>query len=369
MVLQDRNHPSVVIYSVGNEIHDNLNDAEGLHKYTMQQNLVHSLDSTRPVTMALFRPALSHVYENGLADKMDVVGQNYRENELVAAHETKPQRIVIGTENGHVQSAWIALRDNPYMSGQFLWTGFDYLGENDWPKVVNGQGLYDRTGTARNIAYQRQSWWSDQPMVYTMRKEQNAGAGDWISDWSPTDIDTYDEARIQVFSNCDEVELFLNGKSLGAKPRPDDNASPRSWTTTFEKGTLKAVGRNKGKTVAEQELSTAGKAAKLVLHADKPSIQNSWDDVVYVYATVTDEKGNPVLTADNKVTFSIEGAGLIAAVDNGDLSSIEPFNAKERWAYKGTCIAIVKANAATGTIKITARANGLQDGSAMVTVQ
>jgi len=369
VILKDRNHPSIIIYSVGNEIRDNLNNEEGFHRYTMQQDLIHSLDSTRPVTMALFRPASSHVYENGLADKMDIVGQNYRENELIAAHNAKPQRKTIGTETRHEQGAWVLMRDNAFIAGQFLWTGFDYLGESDWPRVVDGSGLYDRTGIARNIAYQRQSWWSDQPMVYVMRKEQNAGAGDWISDWSPTDIDTYDEARIQVFSNCDEVELFLNGKSLGAKPQPDDNASPRSWSTAFEKGTLKAVGRNKGKTVAEQDLSTAGKAAKLVLHTDKPFIQNNWDDVVYVYATVTDEKGNPVLTADNKVTFSTAGPGVIAAVDNGDLSSVEPFNVKERRAYKGTCIAIVKANAATGTIRIAARADGLQDGSATVTVK
>ncbi len=369
IVLSVRNHPAVVIYSVGNEIHDNLNDAEGLHKYMMQQDLIHSLDTTRPVTMALFRPALSHVYENGLADKMDVVGQNYRENELVAAHQAKPQRKTIGTENGHTQPAWLALRDNPFMSGQFLWVGIDYLGESDWPKVVNGQGLFDRTGGARSIAYQRQSWWGNNPMVYVMRKEQNAGAGDWVSDWTPTDIDTYDEARLQVFSNCDEVELFLNGKSLGVKLRPDDNASPRTWTTAFEKGTLKAVGRNQGKTVAEQELTTAGKPAKIVLHADDNAIANNWDDVVYITATVTDEKGIPCLTADNKIRFSIEGPGAIAAVDNADLSSAEPFNGKERWAYKGSCIAIIKAAAASGAIKITAQADGLQQGTATVTIK
>jgi beta-galactosidase len=369
IVLNTRNHPSVIIYSVGNEIHDNLNDEEGMHKYLMQQDLVHSLDSTRPVTMALFRPALSHVYENGLADKMDVVGQNYRENELVAAHQAKPERKVIGTENGHTLSAWLALRDNAFMAGQFLWVGIDYLGEADWPKIANGQGLFDRTGGARIIAYQRQSWWSDRPMVYVMRKEQNAGAGDWISDWTPTDIDTYDEARLQVFSNCDEVELFLNGKSLGAKPRPDDNASPRTWTTAFEKGSLRAVARNKGVVVAEQELTTAGKPAKIILSADKPSVENNWNDVVYITATVTDDQGHPCLAADNKIAFSIEGQGAIAAVDNGDVSSSEPYTGAVRWAYKGSCIAIVKASAASGVIKITARADGLQDGTATIGVK
>lgn len=369
MVMRDRNHPSIIIYSVGNEIHDNLNDSSGFRKYKMQQDLIHALDGTRPVTMALFRPAISRVYENGLAATMDVVGQNYRENELIAAHEKNPTWKVIGTENTHVISMWLALRDKPYMSGQFLWTGFDYLGEADWPAIANGQGLFDKTGGKKIVAYQRESWWSDQPMVYVMRKEGNAGAGDWISDWSPTDVDTYDEAKVQVFSNCDEVELFLNGKSLGVKPRTDDNALPRTWTVTFQKGTLKAVAKNKGKTVAEQELKTAGKPAKIVLSIDKASIKNIWDDVAYVRATITDENGIPCLAADNKIKFSVKGPGDIAAVDNADLTSTEPYNATARWAYKGTCIAIIKANAAKGNILVTAVSDDLKPGNVSLTVQ
>ena len=369
MVMRDRNHPSIIIYSVGNEIHDNLNDSSGFRKYRMQQDLVHSIDPTRPVTMALFRPGMSHVYDNGLAGMMDVVGQNYRENELVAAHEKNPQWKVIGTENGHTQAAWLALRDKPFMAGQFLWTGFDYLGENDWPLIANGQGLFDRTGGKRNIAYQRESWWSDKPMVYVMRKEGNAGAGEWISDWSPTDIDTYDEARVQVFSNCDEVELFLNGKSVGSKPRMEDNASPRTWTITFQKGTLKAVAKNKGVVVAEQELSTVGKPAKIVLSVDKQTIGNNWDDVAYVTAMVTDENGNPCLASDSKIKFTIAGAGVIAGVDNADLSSSEPYQTNERWAYKGRCIAIVRANSVKGNISVSAIADDLKTGTISLSVK
>jgi beta-galactosidase len=254
------------------------------------------------------------------------------------------------------------------MSGQFLWTGFDYLGEADWPAIANGQGLFDKTGGKKVAAYQRESWWSDKPMVYVMRKEGNAGSGGWISDWSPTDIDTYDDARIQVFSNCDEVELFLNGKSAGIKPRPDDNASPRTWSVTFQKGTLKAVARNKGKIVAEQELKTAGKPAKIILSTDKSSIENKWDDVAYITAIVTDEEGIPCLNSDVKIKFTVEGSGVITAVDNGDLTDTEPYQATERMAYKGTCIAIVKANASTGKIMISASADDLKTGSATVMV-
>ncbi len=365
-IVRDRNHPSIVIYSVGNEIHDNLNDSAGFRKYRMQQDLVHSLDTTRPVTMALFRPALSKVYENGLADMMDVVGQNYRENELVVAHERNPKRKVIGTENGHTLSAWLALRDKPYMSGQFLWVGIDYLGEADWPNIANGQGLLDRTGFARNIAFQRQSWWTDKPMVYVMRKEGNAGAGDWVSDWSPTDIDTYDEARIQVFSNCDEVELFLNDVSQGAKPRPEDDASPRNWSFTFHTGTLKAVAKNKGVVVATQVLKSAGVPAKILLSADKNKVANNWDDVSYITATVVDENDVPCLNADNQLTFSVTGAGVLAATDNGDLSSTESFLANKRFCFKGRCIAVVKANAGEGKITVTASSDKLK--AATVTI-
>jgi beta-galactosidase len=368
IVLRDRNHPSIIIYSIGNEIHDNLNDSSGFRKYKMQQDLIHALDNTRPVTMALFRPALSHVYENGLAAMMDVVGQNYRENELIAAHEKNPQWKVIGTENTHVINMWLALRDKPYMSGQFLWTGYDYLGESDWPRVANGAGLFDKTGNEKLQGYQRQSWWSDQPMVYVMRKEGTAAGTTWNADWTPDDPDIYAEAQVQSFSNCDEVELFLNGRSVGTKGRTDDNASPRTWSFPFEKGELKAVARNGGKVVATQELKTAGKASKIILQADRISLKNNWDDVVYVRAMLVDEDGTPVLNNDSKIRFEIKGNGLIAAVDNGDPFSSEPYQAKERWTYKGTCIALVKANANEGKIEVTATSENLKGAAITIDV-
>ncbi len=365
-VLRDRNHPSIVIYSIGNEIHDNLNDSSGFRKYKMQQDLIHSLDATRPVTMALFRPNVSKVYDNGLAASMDVVGQNYRENELVAAHEKHPDWKVIGTENTHVISMWLALRDKPYMSGQFLWTGYDYLGEADWPKVANGQGLFDKTGEQKVVGYQRQSWWDDEPMVYVTRKEGNAAGTVWASDWTPDDPDIYTSADLQVFSNCDEVELFLNNKSMGAKGRTADNASPRTWTILFEKGTLKAVGKNGGKVVAQQELKTAGPASKILLTADKPSVQNTPDDAVYITATITDDEGNPVSSADTKLAFSVSGPGVIAAVDNGDVASSEPYQSTNRWTFKGKCIAIIKGSAGNGKITITAAGENLKSGSVTI---
>jgi beta-galactosidase len=367
MVLHDRNHPSIVIYSVGNEIHDPLGDSTGFKKYRDLQNLIHQNDGTRPVTMALFRPGISKVYTNGFAAMMDVVGQNYRENELVAAHQANPKWKVIGTENGHTLQAWRALRDNAFMAGQFLWTGIDYLGEADWPNVVNGQGLLDRTGGWRPLGYQRQSWWSEKPVVHIVRKQENAGVGPVVADWTPTDFDTYDDARVSIYTNCDEVELFLNGKSLGVKPRNKDD-SPIDFTVTYEKGTIKAVGRNKGQEATSEELRTAGEPAKIILTADKSKIANSWDDVSYITATVVDAKGVPCPVADKIITFSAEGAGVISATDNGDLANQETYTSPTRHSYKGLCIAIIKANAPSGKIIVKATAAGLAEGTVTVDV-
>ncbi len=361
MVLRDRNHPSIVIYSIGNEIHDDLSYPDGYKRYKDQQDVVHQFDNSRPVTMALFRPANSKVYTSGFAAQMEVVGQNYRENELIAAHEAHPEWKVIGTENGHTQQAWLALRDKPFMAGQFLWTGFDYLGEADWPAMTNAQAFIDRSNGWRPLGYQRKSWWSEKPMVKIVRKYENMGAGAWVSDWTPTDFDTYDDAKVNVYSNCDEVELFLNGTSLGSKLKPKDD-SPRAWDVTFAKGTIKAVAKNNGKEVAMDEMVTAGKPSKIVLTPNKTKVANSWDDVVFVTVTVVDDKGVPCPNLDNLIKFSTTGSGIVSAVDNGNITTTELYQTNERKLYNGRCIAIVKANAANGSIKIKATADGLKDG-------
>jgi beta-galactosidase len=291
-----------------------------------------------------------------------VVDQNYRENELVAAHQAKPARKVIGTENTHALSAWLALRDNPFMAGQFLWTGFDYLGEADWPETTNNQGLFDRTGGWRPLAYQRQSWWSDKPVVHVVRREENAGAGPLVANWTPTDFDTYDDAKVQVYSNCDEVELFLNGKSLGTKPKPADD-SPRAWDVTFAKGTLRAVARNKGQEVATDELRTAGAPARIVLSTSAPRLGTTWDDVAYVTARVVDASGVLCPNADPQLTFSVAGPGTLAAVDNGNVASHELYQASQRKAYQGQCVAIVKAQGPSGRLTLKAAAPGLTEGT------
>lgn len=362
MVLRDRNHPSIILYSVGNEIHDNLNNPEGFQKYKMQQDLMHQLDPTRPVTMALFRPALSKVYENGFVEKMDIVGQNYRENELVAAHKANPARKVIGTENGHTAAAWLALRDNAFMAGQFLWVGFDYLGEADWPAVTSKQGLFDRAGNWKPQGLQRQSWWSAKPVVHIVRKQEHEGIGDLVADWTPADFDTYDDAKVEVYSNAEQVELFLNDHSLGVKDKPA-NDSPRAWDVTFAKGTLRAVARNGGKQVAVEELKTAGPAARIELTSSRAALTPDWDDAAYVTAKIVDANGVQVPNGSVPLTFSLSGPGALAAVDNGSVTSHGPFQSNQCKTSQGRCIAVVKAKAANGAITFKASAQGLAEAT------
>jgi beta-galactosidase len=374
-VRRDRNHPSIILYSAGNEIHDTpkADLAKGILKGLV--DAFHQNDPTRPVTQALFRPNTSHDYDDGLADMLDVVGQNYRENELVAAHESNPDRKIIGTENGHDRSYWVIMRDNPAYAGQFLWTGVDYLGEaHKWPSIGSKAGLLDRTDAPRPLAFQRQSWWDGTPMVCIARDEGNEDTGNQAgepqkfanraSDWTPANTGDHQE-KVEVYSNCDEVELFLNDESLGSQQKPADD-SPRVWNVDFKPGTLKASAKNGGQEVATQVLQTAGPAAKILLETDRDNLSPTWDDISYVRATVVDANNVPVPSADDLITFAVTGPGAVAAVDNADMKSQEPFQASERHAYHGTCIAIIRATAATGQIQVTATATGLTDGSVSI---
>ena len=370
-VRRDRNHPGIILYSAGNEIRDT--PKADLAKSILRSliDTFHQYDPTRPVTQALFRPNASHDYDDGLADMLDVIGQNYRENELLAAHEAKPSRKIVGTENTHDLKVWQALRDHPAYSGQFLWTGYDYLGESRaWPRIGAASGLFDRTGRPKPLAYQRKSWWSDEATVYIARRIRPSGATpsdpgfeplqrrqEVFSDWTPADSSAHTE-NVEVYSNCETVELLLNGKSLGTVPRPASDA-PRVWSVPFEPGVLLAVGRNKGQEVARHELRTAGKAARILLSADREKLTSSWDDVAVLRATIVDEKGVPVPGATDTITFAGKGSAYIAGIDSGDNDWHDSFQGNSCKAYDGQCIVILRERSANGSLTMSASAPGL----------
>jgi beta-galactosidase len=379
-ILRDRNHPSVIIYSVGNEIHDTPQAEKAKRILKSLVAVAHAADPTRPVTQALFRPNVSHDYDNGLADLLDVVGQNYRQDEIIAAHTQNPARKILGTENGHDRKQWVALRDHAAYAGQFLWTGIDYLGEaRNWPLVGHGSGLLDRTGAPRVVGLERASWWSDAPMVAIARRLAPTDAmpvdpgyaGDekysqaLFPDWTPKNLSPHDE-NVEVYSNGKEVELFLNGQSLGAKTINAD-ASPRTWRVPFAPGKIVAVARNNGQTVATNELVTAGAPAKIILSTETKTLAPGFDNVALVRAKITDANGVKIPHAGDLISFKISGPGAIAAVDSADNTSHELFQTDTRQAFQGECVAFVRATAASGEIVLTATAAGLDAGSVSLT--
>lgn len=394
-VRRDRNHPSIVIYSAGNEIRDNHADPEKA-KATLRGlvDTFHENDPTRPVTQALFRPNIEGAddYNNGLADMLDVVGQNYREKEILAAYKQKPTRKIIGTENTNDLNQWLALRNNPEYSGQFIWVGVDYLGESGaWPNYAYGKGLLDRTAMPRPVAYQRQSWWSASPMVYMARRMAPPVASPTdpgyelveqkrtqtlFGDWTPKDLSPHQE-NVEVYSNCQDVELFLNGKSLGSKSKPADDR-PRNWMVTFEPGTIRADCRNAGTLIDNAwakngallptyELRTADRPVAIKLTVNNARLTHDWDDVAFVTATVIDANGVPVPDANNLIRFNASGPGTIVAVDSADNADHDPFQATQRKAFQGICLAYVKTDKTAGKIVITAQSAGLKSSTITIT--
>ena len=380
-VLRDRNHPSIILWSAGNEIHDTPNAPLAHSILASLIPIFHQYDPTRPVTMALFRPNVSHDYDNGLADMLDVVGQNYRENEILAAHEQKPTRKIVGTENGHSREAWLALRDNAPYAGQFIWSSADYLGEaHVWPYIANSSGLVDRTDFPHIDGLERESWWSENPMVRIVRRVAPTAIGPvdpgettdarrprqvLFADWTPRDLGPHVE-DVEVYSNAEQVELILNGESLGTQAIHAD-ASPRTWQVPFAPGTLRAIASNGGRVAATDELRTAGAPTRIILSADRKRIAPASDHVDYLEAKVVDARGVVVPDAANLITFTVRGPGLIAAVDNGDNTSHEPFQADERSAYQGRCVAFIRAQAGSDSIVVTASSPGLASGTVSLT--
>ena len=382
-VRRDRNHPSIILWSAGNEIHDTPKPEIAIPILKGLVETFHANDSTRPVTQGLFRPNVSKDYDNGLADLLDVVGQNYREKEILAAHKQKPTRKIIGTENTHELNQWLAVRDNPEYAGHFVWSGIDYLGETaKYPTVAYNSGLLYKTAAPRPIAFQRQSWWTTEPMVYIARRVaqtpklptdpgynpvEERRPTVLFSDWTPKNLEKHEE-NVEIYSNCEEVELFLNGKSLGKKQKPADD-STRNWKVNFEAGTIKAIGMNGGKIAANYELRTAGKPAKILLSVDKSAIANNWDDVAFVTVTIVDENGTLVPNADDLITFKTTGAGVVAAVDSADNNSHESYQAVARRAFQGICFAMLKANTGKGKIMLTAASPNLKSNTISVNVK
>jgi len=385
LVRRDRNHPSIILWSIGNEI-DFANDpfsdpvlGENYHpENPAAENLVKcaaplvaavkSLDRTRPVTAALATVAMSDAV--GLAQLLDADGYNYQESRYAADHKTFPKRIIYGSENGHQYAAWLAVKTNHFISGQFLWTGIDYLGEaRAWPNRASGAGLLDLCGFKKPIGWFRQSLWSDRPMVYICAAT-NGGGGNNSRGFSGAESWNWPSnstVTVRCFANCPEITLSLNGKIIGTKKLSEAVNGVLSWQVPFEPGTLKAVGHSNGLDVCDYVLKTAGSPSRIELLPDVTELRAGGKDVCHVEFRIVDENGVRVPDAEPEVKFDLTGPAKILGIGNGDLDNSENCQGDTHRAFQGRGLAILQAATTPGSLVLTATAPGLE--SASVTLQ
>ena len=409
MIRRDRNHPSVVMWSIGNEILEQWQE-DGAKWAKVLSKIVREEDTTRPVSAGFNSgdPAI----DNGLAQTLDVVGFNYKPLEYANWLKENPDFIILASETSSCTSTrgayhfpiekyqthpsrqvtsydiigpgWAyppdiefdALEKNPSVIGEFIWTGIDYLGEptpyggrdnstngywnGDWPVHSSYFAPVDLVGFPKDRYYLYQSQWTAEPMVHVLPH--------W--NWEGKEGETI---PVYSFTNCEEAELFLNGKSLGKRVKGVDKTPIKvdfakweggdfmskyrlRWDVPYAPGELKIVGYNGGEKVAEKVMKTAGTPYRIRLTPDRKEIHSDGQDLSFISVEVVDKEGNLCPWADHRIRFFVEGEGEIKAVGNGDPSNVTPFTADYQRAFYGKCMLIVKSKKAAGVINVKAMA-------------
>lgn len=366
MVLRDRNHPSIILWSIGNEIDypndpyvtplfdevlgnndngkpkeerrydDKKPDASRLTTIAKELvDIVHNADSTRPVLSAMSFPELST--RTGFADVLDVSGYNYRERFYEEDHKRFPDRVIFGSENGHDPAAWHAVRDNDYICGQFLWTGIDFLGEcHGWPYRISQAGMLDLCAYEKPLYYRRKALWTDEPFV---KIAVSKGEREKTEVWTDRFVYSGEQGetmQVSCYTNAKKAELFLEGKSLGEKNVTEDCRV--TWEVPFEKGTLTA--KIDG---AEDSLSTPEKAEVISLLADKTEIKADGQDIVQVEAMLLDNNGNIAATDDKTIYYQIIGDAEILGIENGKPNDLTAYSEKYRQTFFGRALVYIRA--------------------------
>jgi beta-galactosidase len=378
MIRKYRNHPSIFIWSLGNEEREQ-GTPRGARIMASMKRLAKRLDPSRPVTMAM-----NGNWGKGVSDVVDLQGCNYYEQNIDAFHAQFPQQPMIGTETashfmtrgiyvtdkerGYVSAydvnapsyaktaeAWWKFYDaRPFLAGGFAWTGFDYRGEPSpysWPCISSHFGAIDTCGFPKDTYFYYQAWWSGKPVLHLFPHWNWPGReGQEIDVW--------------CHSNLDSVELFLNGASLGAKKV--DRNSHVEWKVKYAPGVIEARGANGGKVVLTEKRETTGAPAGLRLRPNHTQISADGEDVSVVVVEVVDAKGRVVPIASNEVGFKVSGPGRIIGVGNGDPSCHESDKGNIRSAFNGLCMALVQSLKDPGEIRVEASATGLAAASAVI---
>jgi beta-galactosidase len=374
MIRCHRNHPSVFLWSMGNE--EMVSSTEtGLNILTTMKQAARKHDDSRPVTIA--PPPFGGLGEGGLV-VCDVMGYNYADPQAEAYHQANPTMPVIGTENvsavgtrgiyvtdrargvvgsydpytrtgrASARGWWQFVSARPWLAGGFVWTGFDYRGEPSpytWPNISSQYGVLDLCGFPKDTFYYYQSWWTTTPVLHL------------FPHWNWPGLEGKDVA-VWAYSNLDRVELVHNGRSLGAKDVVKDQHL--AWTVRYAPGVIEARGFRGGRQVMTARRETTGAPAKLTLGTDRSDLAADGEDVAVCAVEVRDARGRLVPITDNVVTFAVKGSGRVLGVGNGDPTSHESDVGTSRRAFGGLCMAIVQASKGAGSIEIEATSPGLE---------
>lgn len=381
MIRRDRNHPSIIMWSIGNEI-DYPNDpychvsfssmtgnndankpaqerqfnplrpnAERLSVIARElAEIARETDPTRPVTLAAAFPELSA--KLGFLDALDVAGYNYKEHLYEESHQAFPHLPFLGSENGHTLAAWKAVTDNEYISGQFLWTGIDYLGEaHGWPIHGSGAGLLTLAGFEKTGYYRRQSFWAEQPMVHLATYPACCTPDEFTPVNECWDYAKDSDVLVKCYTNLPAVQISLNGKQIGVYHKSSQQDCI-SFTLPFEAGVLKASGIDEYVSVCHQLVST-GCACQIHAQLYTPSVVDD-PRLFQLELTMQDRDCNRVYSDSTVLCVHVEN-GQLLGLENGDLSDVTEYSRNDRRAYKGQLLAYVRAaNNSPCTVTVTA---------------
>jgi beta-galactosidase len=402
MIYRDRNHPSVIFWSIGNELNERA-DSIG---YEIRKELVaeaHRLDSTRPVTEGVceFWDHWGRKWETAapVFDDLDVAGYNYLQKAFDSDHAAYPDRIIVSTESyaPEAYAFWQGVEKHAYVIGDFVWTGMDHLGETGcgsakiadkpgprvglqpWPWFNNYSGDIDLCGNKKPQSYYRDVVWNNSKIEMMVHTPIHDGMVETYSYWGwPDEYPSWNwsgnEGKmmdVRVFSKSQLVRLELNGKIIGEQAIDTNSGITANFKVPYEAGALKAIAIENGKEVSTKELKTTGTPAKIKLTADRQVIKANRNDLSYIKVEITDEQGNAIPDASIPVTFSVSGDGEIAGSGNANPTDMESFNNKVCKTFRGQALAILRPikNDKKGTIKLKAEAKGLGSTEIEIKIQ
>jgi len=355
MILRDRNHPSIIMWSIGNEI-DFPYDPHPPYAKSLVPiakrlvAIVKSLDSSRPVTAALASPETCL-----FADFLDVVGYNYHEDLYEKDHARYPERVIYGSENGKGLNSWLAVEKNDFIAGLHIWTGIDFLGEaGAWPWRNSRAGLLDLAGFKKRVAYFWQSLWTDTPMVHLFFEPGKQVEG------KPT---------MSCYTNCESVELLRDGESLGERRLSDSPDRVLRWEISSEEGVFSALGKREGVVVCSAQWQAPGEPERLLLMPDKEVLLANGRDVAHIEVRIVDANGVRVEDAQHEVTCAIKGPARLIGMESGDARSHEDYKSNRRKAFRGRLLLYIQSGKESGEVEVSLTAEGLPPASVHLEVE